>query len=269
MHNKLNYDAISIITSTGGREYSFSLCEKYISRQTYKNIQWIVVDDGLVPTKMNFNQEVIRPDIKWREGLNTYGRNLSLGLSKVRHDILFFIEDDDWYSEYYIETMIKNLKQNENIDIIGERDHKFYDIKTGQFFEKSWTPLYLTTKGFNFACLYKTCITKNMYIYFASLLKRYNKIEYKPKTAHIDYMLWSAYQSVTPYALADTNFLFNAHTIENQNLAIGIKNVPGRAGLSLDHMEKPKRTKETRPAGYGFNILKDIIKEDYLYYINL
>jgi hypothetical protein len=248
---------ISLITATGSRKYAFSLCEKYISNQTFKdNIQWIVVDDGEIPTQMNLNQEYIRSDIIWKEGLNTQAYNLLLGLEKVKNDVLFFIEDDDWYSSNFIQNIIDFLLKIKNPQIVGEANSLNYNLLTNQYYLCEMPSM---------ASLYKTCITKDVYPFLRKLLLFYHENNSKliNNQIFIDEMLWS--QNINT---------FNKHLINNNNLAIGIKNMPGRKGV-CGHVDdysnyiKYLNSKNSGIDNKSLDFLKNTIKNDYLNYINI
>lgn len=244
---------ISLITATGGRKYAFELCEKYISKQTYKNIQWIVVDDGESPTKTNFNQEYIRSDIIWKSGINTQAYNLLLGLKQVKNNILFFIEDDDWYHPNYIENFLNFITTKKDTHIIGEENSLNYNILTKEYF--LYEMKYMTS-------LYKTCITKEVYPFLEKVLIycHENNIKHNNKHVYIDQILWR-------------NKDCNKDLIKNKNLAINIKNMPGRKGVSnhLDTYKNHLKYLNSSLAGKddNFNFLKSIISNDYKNYINL
>jgi hypothetical protein len=126
---------ITLITPTGDRPRAFALCEKYIARQSYKkqDIQWIVVDDGVCPTNITQGQTYIRPTLLW-SGKNTQASNLLKALDFVENDLIFIIEDDDWYSPYYLEYYIKVI-QTGQYDIFGCEKFYSYFLKTFQYYE--------------------------------------------------------------------------------------------------------------------------------------
>ena len=97
---------ISVITLTGGREIAFTLCERWMKRQTLKPDEWIVVDDYEKRTKCKMGQKVIRRKPFWRPGEMTLQKNLLEALKIVTGDIILIIEDDDWYSPNYIENIL-------------------------------------------------------------------------------------------------------------------------------------------------------------------
>jgi hypothetical protein len=76
-------------------------------------------------------------------------------------------------------------------------------------------------------------------------------------------MLWSDY-----------NNTFNKYLINNNNLAIGIKNMPGRKGVCGHLNDYSKYHKYINSKNHGidsknFDFLKSIVKNDYLNYINI
>ena len=106
---------IYLITPTGARPQQIRHCAEWMKNQTYTGkATWIIVDDGLPETtefiKEDFkeNWEIIKvfPRPAWMPGMNTQGRNIAAGLSKVENgkdNIVFIIEDDDYYKPVYIE----------------------------------------------------------------------------------------------------------------------------------------------------------------------
>ena len=85
---------ITLITPTCDRPEAFSLCEFWMSRQTYDGeIQWIVVDDGNTPVCTTQGQEYIRrePGLATQHSLR---ENFLEGLKHSKGDKIFVIEDD-------------------------------------------------------------------------------------------------------------------------------------------------------------------------------
>ncbi len=114
---------ISLITPTGDRREAFALCERWIKRQTYTGpLQWIVVDDGKIPTKVTAGQEYHRRQVARSEG-HTLPQNLRVALPHVRYDKLLFIEDDDWYAPNYVEQMARWLDDDA---LVGASFARYY-----------------------------------------------------------------------------------------------------------------------------------------------
>ena len=151
---------ISIITPTGGRATAFALCERWMKRQTLKPDEWIVVDDYEKPTKCKMGQKVIRREPFWQPGQMTLQRNLLEALKVVTGDIIFIIEDDDWYSPNYIENMVKKfetLSEGKSISesslLIGEGHCIYYQLR-------NYT--YMIHSNMNHASLFQTGFTKDL-----------------------------------------------------------------------------------------------------------
>ena len=96
---------LTLITPTGDRPEAFALCEEWIRRQTYSvPYQWIVVDDGHVPTIRTMGQEYVRREPSpW--GKHTLAKNLRTAIPMIRGDKILFIEDDEWYAPDYLQKM--------------------------------------------------------------------------------------------------------------------------------------------------------------------
>lgn len=120
VEHKSEYD-ITLITPTGDRQIAFSLCEKWMSRQTFEGrVQWIVVDDGHEPTFPSMGQEVVR----LKPGRHhTLGRNLRAALTRVKSPKVLIIEDDEWYGKEYVKTMSMMLDRH---DLVGSQSTQYY-----------------------------------------------------------------------------------------------------------------------------------------------
>lgn len=201
---------ITLITPTGGRPEAFSLCEKYMKRQTYKGlIQWIVVDDmPKYPTICTMNQEYIAGPMEWREGINTQRPNMDAAFHKVKGDSILVIEDDDWYAPNYIEIMTTFLN---HWSIVGEGNAKYYNIKTRSYKEMM---------NFNHSSLCQTGIRKDSY----NVLER----AIHSGEFFFDIFLWNR-------AVQSKASIFKFLDL---NLCIGMKGLPGKGGIGVGHTAK-------------------------------
>lgn len=123
---------VTLITPTGDRPVSFALCEHWMRRQTYRGpVQWIVTDDGSVPTTVTAGQEYHR--LPPRKGnTHTLPRNLRHALARVRHDKLLIIEDDDWYAADYVEKQVARL---DVAPMVGASFARYYWPRLARFRE--------------------------------------------------------------------------------------------------------------------------------------
>ena len=110
-----------------------------MSRQTFQgSIQWIVVDDGVVPTECTMGQEYYRREPNTASVIgpatHTVGANLEEALNHVKSPKILVIEDDDYYSPNYLSHWTKLLDSH---DLVGESGSKYYrlDNETYQHYD--------------------------------------------------------------------------------------------------------------------------------------
>lgn len=123
---------LTLLTATGCRPEAWAICEKLMAAQTYAGpVRWVVVDDGEDPQPITFSRpgwtvEVARPEPFWQSGQNTQARNLIAGLNRIGSDErVAIIEDDDWYSARWLETISNALHRAE---VAGESHARYYNI---------------------------------------------------------------------------------------------------------------------------------------------
>lgn len=124
---------LTLLTTTGTRDYAWMLCQKYMHRQTYSGrVRWIIVDDGENAQQITFKRPgwdliVLRPEPFWQHGQNTQQRNLLAGLRYVPNDAwLLIIEDDDWYASDWLAVCEKHLR---DFYMFGERNARYYNVE--------------------------------------------------------------------------------------------------------------------------------------------
>ena len=112
-------DKISIIIPVFNNEYKIKKCIKSIIRQTYKNIEIIIVDDGSMDKTFsvcdNFSKKDSRIKVfhKNNEGVE---KARLFGIEKSEGKYITFVDSDDWLSVNAIEVLYDTLKKN-NADI--------------------------------------------------------------------------------------------------------------------------------------------------------
>jgi len=206
---------IVLITPTGARQSQFSLCSSLMKRQTYTgNVLWIIVDDAIPITtnevtagfREGWEIQKVHPRPQWLQGQNTQGRNMSAGLNFLTEhynladvECVFIIEDDDYYRPIYLERMMVNLKI---FSAIGEKMTIYYNV--------TWRK-YITNANTIHASLFQTAFTTEL----IPLMLRCHKHKF------IDAEFWK---------LATNKYLF-----KENDLAIGMKGMPGRAGIGAGH----------------------------------
>jgi hypothetical protein len=224
---------IALITPTGGRALQFSLCVKFINRQTYKgNVIWIIIDDCVPQTtdlviRDDWTVIKIFPSPVWHLGENTQSRNIREGIkylfsSYSKKDIegIFIIEDDDYYKSSYLENMVIKLR---GFNAAGETDTIYYNVVHRTYF---------SNQNFKHASLFQTAFTP----------EAVHILESCYDNRFIDCVFWSLVQNKNLF---------------KDRLSIGIKGLPGRAGIGAGHQRMGNM-----PEDRNMNYLKSIIGED-------
>ncbi|MFA5935011.1 MAG: hypothetical protein WC827_03950 [Candidatus Paceibacterota bacterium] len=231
---------IVLITPTGGRPKQFELCCTWMRKQTYTGkVLWIVVDDCFPFTIENIgdfpkNWTIIKkyPYPYWKPGDNTQGRNLKVGIDIVKkfpkeqiEEGIFIIEDDDYYSAEYLEKMVEKLK---GFDVAGELYTVYYHTKSKK---------YNISKNNEHSSLFQTAFSFDM-------IPEFEKC-YGEKFIDIKFFRYAK----------------NINLFSQENLAIGMKGLPGRVGIGAGHRETMYRNPDR-----NLEKLKELIGNDYLYY---
>jgi len=113
----------AIIPTRGDRQQLLQNCLRLCERQTHKFDEIILMDEP--PLSPGY-------DITYR-----YRKGYEMANQKGV-DLVFLIEDDDWYSEKYVETMLQNW-QEDKPDILGIQYTVYYHLKLQKY--KFWQHL--------------------------------------------------------------------------------------------------------------------------------
>lgn len=233
---------IALITPTGDRPKQIQLCEEFMRKQDYKGkVLWILVDDCVPETTGNIgisgfsdNWTVIHiyPKVKWKLGDNSQANNILRGLDVLRYypiEAVFIIEDDDYYSPQYLSVMMEKLK---GFDVVGQQCTVYYNPVI-----RGW----MRNGNYTHASLFQVAFSITVLPQFASVCRR-----------RIKYIDMNFFRSMAHHKVN----LFNG-----QDLAIGIKGLPGRTGIGMGHRAEIKMARDPE-----FLKLKELIGEDYKYY---
>lgn len=226
---KNNYD-ISLVTPTGGRPKCIERCKNFIKRnKTNLKIQWIVIND-FDDEEFDFATDMIYSKNLGSSSQNPLGQNIKEIAKYINSDFVLFIEDDDWYSEDYIDYYYKNLQK---YSLFGQAFAKYYNIKN---------KTYELRTNSDTASLCQTGIRTEL------LLDNLNCFDdvYAP---YNDMVLWT--------------ISANKYLDFNSTKCIGIKGSPGRKAIGYGH--KSLKFKDS-----GCHVLNSWIGEDYkIYFPNI
>ncbi len=232
---------IALITPTGARSLQFNLCQTWMKRQTYQGkVAWFIIDDSL-PRSTDMVTNEFRPDWTvfkiypmplWTIGQNTQARNITAGIQalvdnykKEEIEAIFIIEDDDYYRARYLERMMLNFQ---SYHLIGERNTIYYNVQ--------WRR-YITNPNTIHASLFQTAFKYDVIDIFKQCIP--NKF--------MDCVFWSKVP--------------NKHLFYENDLAIGMKGMPGRGGIGAGHSKAMNMREDP-----NMNYLRNLIGEDARYY---
>lgn len=215
---------ITIVTCTGGRPEAFALCQKYMDRQTRQPDQWFVLDDGNKQVPLDHDVRCqYRHDTSWQGPSSLINKLKWLFLEhseEIIGDVVFFIEDDDWYDPEYIERvmLLFEMREVEGMQIpelYGEPYAYYFNIK------HRWWLRHTNTQH---ASLCQTVLHKSAFHTLQSILQG-------QRNPFVDISLWAH----VPCGRKVLRCLKG----DNTPLVIGIKGMPGRKGYGVGHHDKP------------------------------
>ncbi len=230
--------SISIITPTADREFCLSRLSYYLQRQTFiGDIQWVVTDSG----SRKYESLTCGPnlDFSWEykylghitKPHKSFCRNMADALSRVKHNKILVMEDDDWYHPTYVETMFERLNKYQ---LVGEIPATYYHIKDES---------YRILPNVDRASMCQMGFTKSVVSIIQHIIKQ--------GSAFVDIQLWKYYSSQFKKQLY------------NRRLSIGIKGMPGNIGIGIGH----RPTDVHRTKDKNFQKLEEWIgKEDTDFY---
>lgn len=201
---------ITLITPTCDQPTGIELCEVFMQRQTLygrASIQWLVVDDGLVPATLTMEQTHI---LRAREPdclpAQSFCRNLLAATPRITGDIIVFIEHDDHYAPTHLETIVAQLQGQ--AQLAGDDKQRYYNVK-----ERRW-------RVFNNvgSSLCQTAMRRALLPRFESVVRKCLASE----KFGIDRTLWDA----TPA---------REQSLQRTDTVVGIKGLPGRPGIGVGH----------------------------------
>ena len=122
-------DLISIVVPVYNVEKYIKKCVNSIMKQTYHNLEILLINDGSTDNSGEICQDLQKKDNrikvfnKENEGLG-YTRNY--GIEKAKGKYISFIDSDDFIKDNYIELLYNSMKNN-NVDIVYCGHNKYYD----------------------------------------------------------------------------------------------------------------------------------------------
>jgi hypothetical protein len=240
---------ITAITPTGDRPLAFALCQNWMFHQTVKLDQWVVVDDGKVPTKPFVPMDYIRREPQPDDPRHTLLLNLKTAVPVIKGDKILIIEDDEYYAPNYVQEMAIRLNRYE---VVGVKNSKYYHLPSGG---------YCTHANMAHASLAQTGFR-------SSFLPTLSKLLENPDRSYLDVQIWRNAGGVIHDRASIQGLTRNRRGllfIDNPPLYLGIKGLPGRPGIGIGHTEN----RYAQFDGPDRAILKKWVPKDYQIYLDI
>jgi len=201
---------ITVITPTCDRPVGLALAERFVARQTRPPDEWIVADGGTVRATCTQGQTHLHTPSA--PGATNFCDNLLAGVAAARGDLIAFIEDDDWYAPTHLEQLERQLARPGTL-AAGDDDQRYYNLAA-----RAWR----TYQNLG-ACLCQTMFRRELLGRFVEIVKERRRLN----SYGVDTTFWRA-------VLSERRALEPSHTV------VGIKGLPGRAGLGVGHRPDEK-----------------------------
>jgi hypothetical protein len=254
---------ITAITPTGDRPLAMSLCERWMTNQTVHPDQWLVIDDGQVPFTPSVPMEYVRREPQAGDPRHTLALKLQQAIPLIKGDKIMIIEDDEYYAPTYVEQMSRQLDSGE---LVGIKQNRYYHVPTGGYY---------LMHNMGHASLAETAFMSGFLPTFRKAVDASINLDYldiriwrmgKERAAHnfkfgTRTMTTSRARSMAPTAKSDLLLFSDA----DNPLYVGIKGLPGRAGIGMGHNPAMYTTRDTA----GRRVLKQWIPKDYQVYLDI
>ncbi|MGL5057301.1 MAG: glycosyltransferase family 2 protein [Fusobacteriaceae bacterium] len=177
---------ISIITPAYNSEKFIEETYQSIKHQTYKNWEWLVIDDNSSDKTFEILKRLSKEDLRIKIYKNTTNlraaSSRNKGLDNSSGQYITFIDSDDLWSDFFLEEQLKFLKTNKAQVVFSSYDRVSEDLNTS--YGAYIVPLRIEVKDL-LKTNYMSCLTT---LYKVDFLKemRFRK----GLKMHEDYVMW-------------------------------------------------------------------------------
>lgn len=116
-HDTYGNDLVSIIVPAHNSGKYIIKCLASLHKQSYKNIEIIIINDGSTDQTQTVAEDFIKKDARFllinqkNTGVSS-ARNMGINISKGKY--LIFVDSDDYVTPDYVETLLIFIKQGNN-----------------------------------------------------------------------------------------------------------------------------------------------------------
>ena len=252
---------ITAITPTGDRPLAMSLCERWMTNQTVRPDQWLVVDDGQTPFVPSMPMEYVRREPRAGDPKHTLAINLLQAIPLIKGDKILIIEDDEYYAPNYIEEMAKHLDGSK---IAGITQNRYYHLPTGGYYlmhNMGHASLAQTAFTSAFIPTFKGAVEASMFVDFLDIrMWRMAKQSLNRGFRFGGRALTTRMRTTSQMPKSELTLFSDA----DRPLYVGIKGLPGRNGIGMGHNPGMYPNRDTS----GRRVLRQWMPLDYQVYLD-
>ncbi|WP_449457462.1 glycosyltransferase family 2 protein [Streptococcus suis] len=182
-------------------------CIESICRQTYQNLEILLVDDGSNDGTSQLCQELQQSDSRIRlfhqenKGIGATRNQL---LNLARGEYILFVDNDDWLEDNHIEVLYRLLKETDSDIAIANftefREGVFYKYITEEHFYKK---IFSSQEWFQYQYRSEYNLSQCFTVPWGKLYKKkvFHLVDYPTNTRiEDDYTTWKTYLNATKIA---------------------------------------------------------------------
>ena len=183
---------ITIFTPTYNRLKYLGRLYQSLINQTYKNFEWLVVDDGSTDDTESWFAEILlekKIEIKYLKTQNGgKHRAINKGIELASGELFFIVDSDDYLIEGALEKIIeweKTIESNSNIiGVVGLRGYSANEM-IGQSFKGKYKDLLIYDREKN------KILGDKAEVYYTDILKKYKFPEIKSENFISEAVVWN------------------------------------------------------------------------------
>lgn len=183
---------ITVFTPTYNRKKYIERLYQSLVKQTYKNFEWLVIDDGSTDDTESWFAEILlekKIDTKYFKTLNGgKHRAINKGVELATGELFFIVDSDDYLAENALEKIIEwenTIEQLSNIaGIVGLKGYT-KDKLVGTTFKRQYRDLLIYDRNKN------NISGDRAEVFYTDILKKYKFPEYESEKFLPEAIIWN------------------------------------------------------------------------------
>jgi len=177
---------VSVLTSVYNGENYIAQCVDSVLNQTFRNFEYIVLDDGSTDQTLKILKKYTDPRLRviHQENLGI-PRSLNKGVSLCHSDLIAHLDADDYARSDWLGKQFEFMHQNKSVAFCGSR---FEELLNGKLYPQSYPFLEMDQEIRDNLC-YMNSVPHSFVIFRKALFLKVGGYDPKLVIAH-DYDLW-------------------------------------------------------------------------------